>query len=262
MSPEQAPLRVVRDGRVLRVTVDRPAKHNPLSRPVLAALRAALAANAADPELMCVLLTGAGNRYFAAGGDLRDLDEVRSRDAARAMAEEARAALDAVREFPVPVVAVLNGDAIGGGAELAVACDFRIMRDGTHIGFVHGRLAIASAWGGGPDLAALVGRARALRMTARCELVEARIACDWGLADAHAADEAALEAAVSEFVAPMLRQTPLALRACTQQARALRRGLGYDERRAIEQRNFVDTWVHADHWAAVDRFLGRKEGKA
>ena len=65
---------------------------------------------------------------------------------------------------------------------------------------------------------------------------------------------------MSEFIGPMLRQTALALRACTQQARAMRRGIAYAERRETEQRNLVDTWVHADHWAAVDRFLGRQEG--
>ena len=63
-----------------------------------------------------------------------------------------------------------------GGAELALACDFRLMREGAHIGFVHGRLAITSAWGGGPDLASLIGPARALRMTARCEMVSAATA--------------------------------------------------------------------------------------
>lgn len=255
MSDDQG-LRVQREGPVLRLTVDRPDKHNPLSRPVLAALRAALQQHAADRTLMCVVVTGAGHRYFAAGGDLRDLDDVRDRVLARAMSNEARGALDAVRECPVPVVAALNGDAIGGGAELALACDFRIMRDGAHIGFIHGRLAISSAWGGGPDLAALVGPARALRMTARCELIPSALALSWGLADATAPQEG-LAQAVDDFIAPMLRQTPLALRACVEQARAMRRGLTYAERRDIEQRNLVETWVSAEHFAAVDRFLGR-----
>lgn len=257
--PGATHLRSEFDGRVLRLTIDRATRHNPLSRAVLAALREAMLRHSADPALMCVLLTGAGNRYFAAGGDLRDLADVRSREQAQAMAEQARAALDSVRDCPVPVVAVLNGDAIGGGAELAVACDFRILRAGAQIGFIHGRLNISSAWGGGPDLAALVGPARALRMTARCEPIAADTALAWGLADA-VADEASLEAAVQAFVEPMLRQTPLALRACTQQARAMRRGLPYAQRREIEQRYMVDTWVSAEHWAAVDRLLAARGG--
>ncbi|MDP1691111.1 MAG: enoyl-CoA hydratase/isomerase family protein [Burkholderiaceae bacterium] len=256
---DEVALRVERDGAVLRITVNRPARHNPLSRPVLAALHAALTAHAGDDALRCVQVTGAGNRYFAAGGDVHELDALRTPEQAREMSDEGRAALDAVREFPVPVLAVLNGDALGGGAELALACDFRLMREGAHIGFVHGRLAITSAWGGGPDLTSLVGPARALRMTSRCELVSAATALGWGLADVCSPDEATLEAAVRDFVAPMLRQSRHALHACTLQARAMRRGLPQAERRQIEQRHFVDAWVHADHWAAVDRFLQRKE---
>jgi enoyl-CoA hydratase/carnithine racemase len=233
-----------------------PRKHNPLSRAVLARLREVFDSARADRELACAVLTGAGDRYFAAGGDLRDLAEVRAEADVRAMAEAARAALDAVRTFPLPVVALLNGDAIGGGAELALACDLRVMREGARIGYVHGQLAITSAWGGGPDLAALVGSARALRMTSRCELIDATTALSWGLADAVAA-AGALEARLQEFLAPLLGQRPAVLRGCKAQALAARQGASYGERRAIEQDHFVATWTHEDHWAAVDRFLSR-----
>src|SRR5690606_19137494 len=129
------------------------------------------------PDTRLIVLSGAGDRYFAAGGDLRDLATVRDEAATLAMAGQARAALDAVRECPVPVVAYLNGDAIGGGAELALACDLRLQAS-------QARLAITSAWGGGTDLCRLVGGARAMRMMARSELVDAQQALAWGLADA------------------------------------------------------------------------------
>lgn len=247
---------VVREGRVLRVTLNRPDKHNPLSRAVLAKLRSVFESARDDADLACAVLRGAGEKYFAAGGDLRDLAEVRADDAVRAMATEARCALDAVRGFPVPVVAMVNGDAIGGGAELALACDLRVMSAAAHIGYIHGRLAITSAWGGGPDLAAIVGPARALRMTARCEPIAAPTALAWGLADA-VAPLAELEAVVQDFIAPMLRQTSNALRGCKAQALAARRGEPYERRRDIEQDFFVATWTHPTHWAAVDRILNR-----
>ena len=172
-----------REGRVLRVTINRPHKHNPLSRSVLAGLRDAFDSARDEPDLACAVLTGAGARYFAAGGDLRDLAQVRTEPEANAMVEESRAALDAVRTFPLPVVAVLNGDALGGGAELALACDLRVMREGASIGYVQGRLAITTGWGGGTDLALVIGPTRALRMTARCEPVSAATALAWGLVD-------------------------------------------------------------------------------
>jgi enoyl-CoA hydratase/carnithine racemase len=247
-----------RDG-LMTLTVNRPEKFNPLSREVLAALRAHLEGVATRPEIRCVAIRGAGNRYFAAGGDLRDLAEVRSPEQTHAMVATCRGALDAVRTCPVPVVAVLNGDAIGGGAELAVACDFRLMRAGAHLGFIHGKLAITAAWGGSADLYTLVGRSRALRMTTRAEPIPAALALDWGLADA-VHPEAELDAGVAAFVAPLLRQTPALLRAFKAQAIAARRGASYDERRALEEAQLVQTWTHADHWAAVERVLpSRKE---
>lgn len=246
-----------RDGRVLRVTINRPEKHNPLSRSVLAELQEAFESARDDADLACVVLTGAGDRYFAAGGDLRDLAQVRTEQGAGDMVEESRAALDAVRTFPLPVVAVLNGDALGGGAELALACDMRVMREGAGIGYVQGRLAITTGWGGGTDLAMVVGPARALRMTARCETVSAATALAWGLADAVAPADG-LDAAVQDFIAPMLKQSGNVLRGFKAQALAARRGLSFEDRRAVEQRDFVKTWMHEDHWSAVDRFLSGK----
>lgn len=247
---------VERRGRVMQVTLNRPEKHNPLSRAVLARLRELFEAARDDDGIACAVLTGAGERYFAAGGDLRDLAAVREAPDVRAMAAEARSALDAVREFPVPVIARLNGDAIGGGAELALACDLRVMREGAHIGYIHGRLAITSAWGGGADLVSVVGPARALRMTARCELVPAAAALEWGLADATAA-AGELDTALDEFIAPMLKQARAVLRGCKAQARAARNGRSHEERRAIELDAFVATWTHDDHWAAAERVLAR-----
>jgi enoyl-CoA hydratase/carnithine racemase len=249
-------VRVEREGRVLRVRLNRPEKHNPLSRPVLARLRAVFEQHRDDEALACVVLTGTGERYFAAGGDLRDLSAVREATDARRMAEDSRSALDAVRTFPVPVVALLNGDAIGGGAELALACDLRVMREGSHIGYIQGRLAITSAWGGGPDLCAVVGPARALRMTSRCEPVPAATALAWGLADAVAPPEA-MEAALQEFIAPILKQTRTALRGFKAQALAARRGESYEARRADEHDYFVATWTSAEHWEAAERMLSR-----
>lgn len=244
---------------VLSLVLNRPEKHNPLSRAVLEALKATIEQAASDEQLRCVLLRGAGNGYFAAGGDLRDLSSVRSPKETEAMVIEARGALDAVRECPVPVIAVVNGDALGGGAELAVACDLRIMAAHARIGYMHGRLNVSTGWGGGTDLFDLVGRARALRMLARAEMVHAAEALAWGLADAVAPSEADLDAFAAGFVEPMRRQSPRLMRAYKAQALARRRGDSRDARRAAEMRDFIDSWTHDDHWQAVERILSREK---
>ncbi len=240
----------------LWITINRPHKHNALARDVLAAIARTVHDAAGRDDLRCIVLTGAGDRFFAAGGDLRDLAVVRDEPATLAMSEQARGALDAIRRCKVPVIALLNGDAIGGGAELALACDMRMQSAHARIGFVQARLAITSAWGGGTDLCRLVGGARALRMMSRSELVDAERALAWGLADAVIADGRD-GADVRDFLAPLLACAPQVLRGIKAQAVAWREGVDYDTARRIEQQQLLNTWLHPDHWHASDTFLAR-----
>jgi len=241
---------------VVWITIDRPHKHNALARPLLAALARAFTDVSRRDGLKYVVLTGAGDRYFAAGGDLRDLSSVRDEAAVKAMTDDACAALDSVRQCPVPVLAYLNGDAIGGGAELALACDMRLQARHAHIGYIQAKLAIGSAWGGGPDLFRLVGPARAVRMMSRCELVGAEQALAWGLADAVIAD-GPHGADMTAFTRPIAACAPQVLRAIKAQARAARQGLDWPAHRRIEQEHLTRTWLHADHWSASDKLLSR-----
>ena len=199
---------------------------------------------------------GAGERHFAAGGDLLDLASVRDEAATLAMTDDARGALDAIRFCPVPVLALLNGDAIGGGAELALACDMRLQSSHARIGFIQARLAITSAWGGGPDLCRLVGGARAMRMMSRCEMVDAPQALAWGLADAVIGDGPE-GSDMQAFLEPMLACSPQVLRGIKAQTLAWRRGESYEASRAIEQQQVLKTWLHDDHWTASERLLSK-----
>ena len=162
----------IEDG-VLTVTVDRAAKRNPLSLGVLDRIREIFTDAAADTGIVAAVITGAGDKAFASGGDLGELAGYRSREDAEGFSRHGKAALDAIRLFPVPVIARLNGLALGGGAELAMACDQRYAARHVKIGFIHGRLAIAPSWGGGVDLVRLVGPARALRLMTTAAALEA-----------------------------------------------------------------------------------------
>lgn len=249
-----------RRGAVLWLTLNRPEKRNALSRPLLAELARA-AERHGDADLRLVVITGAGDRSFAAGGDLGDLASVRDLEGAAAMARDARRALDVLRDWPVPVVAALNGDALGGGAELAAACDFRVAAAHARIGFIQGRLAISTAWGGGPDLIRLVGGRTALRLLAWQEVLEPPEAAAVGLYDHVAAPDVPLAEAVAQFCAPMLRLPPQVLRAFKQLGIAERSGAPRAELTEIETALFAETWVHPDHWSAVDTLLaGRRAG--
>ncbi len=244
---------------LLRVTIDRPEKRNALSRAVLDELADVFSEHAENRKWKAVLLTGAGDKSFAAGGDLRDLALVRSEEQANTMSREARRALDAVSRFPVPVIAALNGDALGGGAELAVACDFIIALPSSRIGFIQGKLNISTAWGGGIRLLRRLPPPLALRLLARSELLEAHQAQQIGLIDRVADDGQSLEQCIEQFTHPLLAQAPQVLRAFKALALGHADGLPTPELAEIETRHLVATWTHDDHWAAADKILNARK---
>lgn len=241
---------------VVKITINRPQKHNALAARVLDALALAVKNAGAEATTRLIMLSGSGERFFAAGGDLTELSAVRDDSATHAMASSARGALDAIRECPAPVLAYLNGDAIGGGAELAVACDNRLQASHARIGFIQARLAISSAWGGGPDLCQLVGSSRAFRMMSRAEMIDAQQALAWGLADTVISD--GIDGAdMQKYLEPLIACPIHVLRAIKAQTAAWKAGHSYQQRREVERHQLLNTWLHEDHWRASDRFLAK-----
>lgn len=250
-----------RTGSILRVTINRADKRNALSRDTLAALKAAFDAHRDDTALTAAELTGAGDRAFAAGGDLHELKGLMTAEAIESFTLEARAALDSVRRFPVPVVAALNGDAFGGGAELAMACDLRLAASHVRIAFLQGRLAISTAWGGGIDLMRLVGPARALELLASSRMVPAAEAAGIGLVGGVAPADLSFDAFVMGWLEGWSHQRPQVMRAFKAQALAERLGRPRAEREAAELADFVECWLHEDHVEAAARAIaGMRSG--
>jgi len=249
------------DGPLLRVTLNRPQKRNPLSRGALAQLREIFDAQAANDALCLALVSGAGDKSFAAGGDLRDLEQVTTPAHARALFDLGNGALHSIRGFPVPVIAALNGIALGGGAELALACDLRIAAAHAKIGFVQGTLNIPTAWGGGNDLVATVGPARGLRLLAEASVLGAREALATGLVDAVSDDGEDFAAFIARFLAPWLKQKPQVMRAFKWQAAARKLGIARNETDPRDRELFAVAWCHEDHWTAAHGILDREKAK-
>ncbi len=250
-------LEVTDDNGLLKVLINRPAKRNALSQGVLAELRRCFEQAAVRDDLRAAVLRGAGERCFAAGGDLQEFDGMRTPEQAERIGIDSCAALDAIRHCPVPVVALLNGDALGGGAELAVACDIRIAAPHTRIAFVQGTLNIAPAWGGGADLMRLAGPAQALRLLCRADLVGVEEALSLGLIQGYCPREQDFDVYCAEFLAPFRERKPQVTRAFKALARAQREGLAPEPLRKLEHAMLIETWCHADHWEAHDRVLAR-----
>ncbi len=153
------------EGKVAVLTIDRPHARNAIGLATMAELGEALDQIENEPVNVLVV-RGAGDRAFVSGGDLKELSAIRDEQGAIDMATRMRRLLDRLATFPVPVVAALNGHALGGGAEVAVAADIRIAADDVSIGFTQVQLAIMPAWGGAERLAELVGRSRAMLLIA------------------------------------------------------------------------------------------------
>lgn len=243
-------LLVERRDSVLTLTINRPAQRNALSLALLDELGATLRSQADDTGLHCAVITAAGDRAFAAGGDLKELDSVRSEDEALALSRRGRRALDAVRDFPLPVVGALNGLALGGGAELAMACDLRVAVPGAEIGFLQAQLNVTTAWGGAIDLLASVGAARTLELLLSARRIPAAEALELGLVNRVCAPEQPLADGLADYLAPWLSRSPGVLRGFKALSRARRAGL-HAQLRDTEAAGFVATWVDEAHWDAV-----------
>lgn len=247
---------VEREAEVLWVQILRPKQHNALSLSMLDAIGAAFREASANPPKLAIV-TGAGAASFAAGGDLKELDQVRTEAQALAMSQRGMAALNAIREFPAPVVAALNGAARGGGAELALACDLRLAAPSVRFGLIQGRLGLSTAWGGGTDLMALMGPSKALLTLGQAALLDSAQALAAGLIDQVLAQDpeptAAVEqgwrADVLEALAPLLARPAQVLRAHKALARASRPQP--ETQQQVETNHLVTTWTHADHWLAA-----------
>ncbi|MEQ8661015.1 MAG: enoyl-CoA hydratase/isomerase family protein [Gammaproteobacteria bacterium] len=250
----------VADG-VLHVTIDRAEKRNAIAQAVLGELGATFRAHAGDATLRLAVIRGAGTRCFAAGGDLHEFESLREATAVREMNRFSTAALDAIRDFPLPVIAALNGDAIGGGGELAMACDMRVFARLARIGFVQGQMCISTAWGGGADLMRVAGAATALRMLTRAEFIAADEARLLGLADAVQDADEDFAATLETFIAPMRERKPHVMRAYKALARGMRQDDGWRAVRAAEPELLASTWLHDDHWTASAAAIARIAAK-
>ena len=234
----------LQDNGLLRLTIDRPEHRNALSIATLNRIAEALQDHGANDRVKLVLIRGAGGLAFAAGGDIKEFDAFRSEAQARHMVTTGRRALGAVRDFPLPVVAFVNGVALGGGAELSVACDMRIAAPDARIGFIQGQLGLSTAWGGGIDLLDLVGSARALELVAQARVLRAPQALALGLINEIVEDEGAA------FTAAMLGRAAHVLRAQKRLLSAPRRRL-HAELSELESDLHVANWIDDAHWRAV-----------
>src|SRR5580700_7294202 len=181
---------VVREARaeggfVARVTIDRAAKLNALDRVLIGEIIEAMTALAGEPELRLAVVSGAGGRAFIGGADIDELAALNA-ESAHHFITAVHVCCDAFRHLPVPVIARIDGYALGAGLELAAVCDFRVASDRSVFGMPEVRIGIPSVVEAAL-LPKLIGQGRARRLLLTGETIGAAEALAWGLVDAVAA---------------------------------------------------------------------------
>ncbi|HEY0388663.1 MAG TPA: enoyl-CoA hydratase-related protein [Gaiellales bacterium] len=180
--PPPAPTTVetsVKDGLAV-LTLRGPGGDNALALETIEQLADEAERLSGDQAVRVIAITGAGNRVFCAGADLPRVRGLPGTE----VTERGSRACDRIAAVPVPTLAVLNGHAVGGGIDLALACDWRIAAQGAKLRFIHNELGYCPPWGGAQRLARLLGPGAALRLFATCELLSADEARTLGLVDA------------------------------------------------------------------------------
>jgi enoyl-CoA hydratase/carnithine racemase len=241
------------DDRLAVVTINRPEVRNALSRQVLADLRDALAELRERDDVGLVALTGAGEKAFVAGADIAQL---RNYDLHTGLDAEMQRTFDAVEAFPKPTVAAVNGFALGGGCELAMACDIRIASANARFGLPETTLSVLPGAGGTQRLARLVGTGRAIEMILTGRFVDAAEAHAIGLITAVVPAEG-LRAELRRLADQVLEKGPLAVRLAKVVIRA---GMDADQRtgQVVEQLAQALLYTTADKAEGASAFLEKR----
>ncbi|MFO7166672.1 MAG: enoyl-CoA hydratase-related protein [Chloroflexota bacterium] len=214
-------IRFETDGPVATITIARERVLNALNRATVAEIHRALQAVEEDETLRAAVLTGAGDRAFAAGADIGELQALPSADEARRFCERTHEVGLFIGRMRKPVIAAINGYALGGGLELAMCCDIRIAADTARLGQPEINLGLIPGWGGTQRLPRLIGPAAARLLCLSGEPIDAHEALRLGLVE-RVVPAAELAEAAATLARKLAEKAPLALAAIKQ---AINRGL-------------------------------------
>jgi len=253
---EGSEVRVERQGPLAVWTIDRPDRLNALDRATVRELGRLCREAAEDRSLRAIIVTGSGDRAFCAGADLKERQGMTDEDV-RDFLGLYRASFSAIDRLPVPTIAAINGVAFGGGLELALACDFRVMHRTAQIGLTETSLAIIPGAGGTQRLTRIVGEAQAKELILFAQRVGAARALSLGMVHrVTEGDESVLDCARA-FVTPLLGAAPIAIASCLEAIDAAFE-MSLESGLSVERRCYERTLGTADRREALEAFAQKR----
>ena len=248
-----------RDGPVATITLNRPNVLNALNRTMLDELAAAFTELDGDDALRAVILTGAGAKAFAAGADIGELNALPNAHAGEAQARRGQALTRAIERVRIPVIAAVNGFALGGGCELAMAGDVRVASENAKFGQPEVNLGILPGYGGTQRMTRLIGEGMAMYLCLTGEMIDAQEALRTGLVQKVVPLDGLL-AEARRIAALIASKAPLAV-AATKRAIVDGASLGLDDALALEALLFGQA-VTTDDFAEGSRaFLDKRKAQ-
>ncbi len=242
-------------GNVAIAAIDRPKALNALNSAVLDELDALLDAVKADAEIRVLILTGSGDKAFVAGADIGEMSGL-SKAEGEAFGKKGNDVFRKLETLPIPVIAAVNGYALGGGCEISMACDIRICSDTAVFGQPETGLGITPGFGGTQRLARLVGAGMAKQLIFSAKNIKADEALRIGLVNAVYPQEELMPAA-EKLAETIARNAPIAVRACK---KAINEGLELptDEAIVLEEKLFGSCFETADQKEGMTAFLEKR----
>ncbi|MDC1436454.1 enoyl-CoA hydratase-related protein [Gammaproteobacteria bacterium] len=236
------------------LSISRPNALNALNAKVINEL--GLFFESLDATVQCLILTGSGEKAFVAGADIKEMASI-EKNAGEAFAKRGQTVFQLIENSPIPVIAAVNGFALGGGLELAMACDFIIASQNAKFGLPEVSLGLIPGLGGTQRLSRYIGKAKARLMVTTGDIYSAQKAYDWGLV-AEVVEAEELKEKCLEMAASITKRSPLAVRLAK---KSVTDGfeLSQDDGMQLEAQLFGEAFASEDKVEGVNAFIEKRK---
>jgi enoyl-CoA hydratase len=243
---------------IATVFVNRPEKLNALNKATIQELHDALLLVENNPEVRVVIITGSGQKAFVAGADIAEFAHFTAEEGTQLAAKGQQILFDFIENMKTPVIAAINGFALGGGLELAIACHFRIASDNAKMGLPETSLGVIPGYGGTQRLAQLIGKGRAMEMILTAGMIDAETAKIYGLIN-HLVPQAILVETYTELAHKIMKNSPVAIGKAIEAVNGnFKTGVnGFD----VEIKNFGDCFATDDFKEGTTAFLEKRKAE-
>lgn len=243
---------------IATIYVNRPEKLNALNKATIQELHETLQLVDKNPDVRVIIITGSGEKAFVAGADIAEFAHFSAEEGAQLAAKGQQILFDFIENMKTPVIAAINGFALGGGLELAMACHFRIASENAKMGLPETSLGVIPGYGGTQRLPQLIGKGRAMEMILTAGMIDAETAKVYGLVN-HVVPQDDLYSAYMTIATRIMKNSPVAISKAIEAVNAnfISGVNGFD----IEIKNFGDCFATEDFKEGTTAFLEKRKAE-